>query len=53
MKKNYIIPNTESVAFQAGFICQVASPAPGMSVGGGTLSGGGEAPGGGSAIDPM
>jgi hypothetical protein len=48
MKRNYIIPNTASVAFQAGFICQAASPASGTSVGGGTLSGGGEYPG----IDP-
>ena len=52
MKRNYIIPNTESVAFQAGFICQSASPASGMNVGGGTLGGGGEVPGG-SPIDPL
>ena len=37
MKKNYIIPNTASVAFQAGFICQSASPAGGgMNIGGNT-----------------
>ena len=52
MKRNYIIPNTESVAFRAGFICQSASPASGMNVGGGTLGGGGEVPGG-TTIDPM
>ena len=35
MKKNYIIPNTTSVAFQAGYICQAASPAgSGMTIGG-------------------
>ena len=49
MKKNYIIPNTNSVAFHAGSIC--GTSAGGMSVGGGTLGGGGEAPG--SSIDPM
>lgn len=52
MKKNYIIPNTETAAMQAGFICQTASPATGMNVGGGTLGGGGEVPGG-STIDPL
>ena len=25
MKRNYIIPTTESVAFRAGFICQAGS----------------------------
>jgi hypothetical protein len=52
MKRNYIIPNTESVAFRAGFICQSASPASCMNVGGGTLGGGGEVPGG-TTIDPL
>lgn len=52
MKKNYIIPNTETAAMQAGFICVTASPATGMNVGGGTLGGGGEVPGG-STIDPL
>lgn len=27
MKRNYIIPTTESMAFHAGFICQTASSA--------------------------
>ncbi len=43
MKRNYIIPSTQSVAFSAGFICQVVSPAtsgvnvsgPNVGVGGG------------------
>lgn len=52
MKRHYIIPNTESVAIQAGFICQAASPAAGMTVGGGTLGGGGQVPGG-TTIDPL
>ena len=52
MKKNYIIPNTATVAFESGFICDSASPAGGMNVGGGTLGGGGEVPGG-STIDPL
>ncbi len=52
MKKNYIIPSTQSVAFNAGFICQSASPATGMNVGGGTLGGGSEVPGG-TTIDPL
>lgn len=46
MKKNYIIPNTESVAFHAGSICEV-------SVGGGTLNSGGESGGGSPIVDPM
>lgn len=29
MKRNYIIPTTNSVAFHAGFVCQTASPAGG------------------------
>ena len=33
MKRNYIIPNTQSVAFYAGNICQAASPYAGPSVG--------------------
>lgn len=53
MKKNYIIPNTATVAFESGFICDSASPAvSGMNVGGGTLGGGGEVPGG-TTIDPL
>ena len=32
MKRNYIIPSTQSVAFSAGFICQVASPATGSGI---------------------
>jgi hypothetical protein len=52
MKKNYIIPNTETAAMQAGFICQAASPTSGFNIGGGTLGGGGEVPGS-SPIDPM
>ena len=32
MKRNYIIPSTQSVAFSAGFICQAASPATGGGV---------------------
>ena len=32
MKKNYIIPSTQSVAFQGGFICETASPASGIGV---------------------
>lgn len=47
MKKTYIIPSTESVAFHAGSICDI-------SVGGGTLGGGGETNTGGSPIvDPL
>lgn len=52
MKKNYIIPTTETAAMQTGFICQAASPASGLNIGGGTLGGGTEVPGG-SSIDPM
>jgi len=54
MKRTYIIPNSTTVAFQAGFICNSVSPAAdsGMTVGGSTLGGGGEVPGG-SSIDPM
>lgn len=53
MKKNYIIPTTETAAMQTGFICQAASPAAsGLNIGGGTLGGGTEVPGG-SSIDPM
>ena len=52
MKKNYIIPNTETAAMQAGFICAGSPAATGMNVGGGTLGGGGEVPGG-STIDPL
>lgn len=32
MKRNYIIPATESVAFRAGFICQAGSPGAGMDI---------------------
>ena len=51
MKKNYIIPSTQSVAFQGGFICETASPAgPGMTIGGNTnLEIGGNV----DTIDPM
>lgn len=31
MKRNYIIPTTNSVAFHAGFVCQTASPAGGSN----------------------
>lgn len=51
-KKQYIIPNTTTVSFRSGYICQAASPAAGMNIGGGTLGGGGEVPGG-TTIDPM
>lgn len=47
MKKNYIIPSTQSVAFSTGFICQAASPAPG---GGVNVSGPGVGVGGGTTI---
>ena len=50
MKKNYIIPNTETAAMQAGFICQAASPAAGMTIGGNSGLGTG---GQGENIDPM
>jgi len=56
MKKNYIIPYTESVTFNAGSICDVSAGAGtstgGTTVGGGTLGGGGEVPGG-ISIDPQ
>lgn len=56
MKKNYIIPYTESVAFNAGSICDISAGAGtstgGTTVGGGTLGGGGEVPGG-ISIDPQ
>ena len=32
MKKNYIIPSTQSVVFYAGNICQAASPFAGPNV---------------------
>ena len=32
MKRNYIIPSTQSVVFSAGFICQSVSPATGSNV---------------------
>ena len=44
MKRNYIIPSTQSVAFNAGYICQAASPATGSGVnvtGPGITGGGG------------
>ena len=47
MKRNYIIPSTQSVAFSAGYICQAASPATG---GGVNVSGPGIGTGGGSSI---
>ena len=50
MKKQYILPSTTTVAFRSGFICQVASPAAGMTIGGNSgLGTGGE----GDNIDPM
>lgn len=49
MKKNYIIPNTESVVFYAGSICSASAGAGGTNVGGGTLTGGGQ----GENIDPL
>lgn len=53
MKRQYIYPNTTTVAFHAGLICAGSSTDPSLNVGGGTLGGGGEAPGGGSTIDPL
>lgn len=47
MKRNYSIPTTESVAFQAGFICQAVSPAGGSGV---NVNGPGVTPGGGQEI---
>ena len=53
MKRNYIIPTTESVAFYAGSICAASGEAAsGTNVTGGTLGGGGEVPGG-TTIDPL
>jgi len=51
MKRNYIIPTTESMAFYAGSICSGSGDA-GTQVTGNALEGGGQVPGG-SAIDPM
>lgn len=52
MKRNYIIPTTESIAFHAGSICDASPGTSGMNIGGNTdLTGGGEVPGG--SIDPM
>ena len=49
MKKNYIIPSTESVAFYAGSICDT-SPAAGMTITGNSdLQYGGQ----GNNIEPM
>lgn len=42
MKRNYIIPTTESIAFHAGSICDASAGAGGTNVGGGTLGGGTE-----------
>ena len=51
MKRNYSIPTTASVAFQAGFICQTASPATsGMNINNNAGLGNG---GQGDNIDPM
>ena len=47
MKRNYIIPNTQSVAFSAGFICQTGSPAGDSGV---NVSGPNVGMGGGSTI---
>ena len=47
MKKNYIMPSIESVAFYAGTICNASAGAgtDTMTVGGGVLGGGGESGG--------
>jgi hypothetical protein len=50
MKKVYNIPSTTTVAFRSAFICDTASPAAGMGIGGGTLGGGGEAI---TPVDPL
>ena len=52
MKRQYIYPNTTTVAFHAGLVCAGSPTDPGLNVGGGTLGGGGEVPGG-STIDPL
>lgn len=50
MKRNYIIPTTESIAFRAGFICQTGSGSTGTTVTGNTDLGiGGNV----DTIDPM
>jgi len=51
MKRTYIIPTTESMAFYAGSICDASGDA-GTQVTGNALGGGGEVPGG-TTIDPM
>lgn len=53
MKKNYIIPSTESIAFHAGPICETSPGTSGMNIGGGTLGGGGDAGNSSTPIDPM
>ena len=50
MKKNYIIPNTATVAFESGFICDSASPAGGMNINTNAGIGNG---GQGDNIDPL
>lgn len=52
MKRNYIIPTTESIAFHAGSICSGSGDA-GMNVGGNTFSGDVVEVPGGTTIDPM
>ena len=49
MKKQYINPNTTTVAFQAGLIC-AGSPGTGVTING-PLGGGGEDTG--NTIDPL
>lgn len=54
MKKNYIIPYTESVTFNAGSICDISAGAgtSGINIGGNTnLGTGGDATG--QTIDPQ
>lgn len=50
MKRNYIIPTTETVAMQGGFICDTASPAAGMNINSNSGLGNG---GQGDNIDPL
>jgi len=40
MKKNYIIPNTESVAFHAGSLCDVSAGGSGLNINGPAIGGG-------------
>lgn len=52
MRRNYIIPTTESMAFHAGSICDGSAGAGTTQVTGNALEGGGQVPGG-TNIDPM